>query len=58
MSLPQEEFGNLNNLDYKQEEDRIVLPRHHGCTYQSLNLIATTDISKIRNSTFKKLMPN
>ena len=56
MPLPQEELGNLNNnSDSEQEEERIVLPRHHRCTCHSLNLIATTDVLKIQNNTFKKL---
>ena len=59
-SLAQEEIVENENEDSDTEitdepQEQIKLPYHVKCPCHLLNLIATTDISKITNPSFKKL---
>lgn len=59
-SLAQEEMVENENEDSDTEitdepQEQIKLPYHVKCPCHLLNLIATTDISKITNPSFKKL---
>jgi len=47
-------FLNSNELTNEYDDD-IILPEHLACALHTLSLIATTDISKISDSSYKKI---